>query len=83
MPVCEADQSREAPADEVVRGYITFAFYLKRKTGKRALALAVLPACIFLLSGLLLHHWLLAAFALLFGAAHIYVVKKNVSVSDI
>ena len=22
--VCEADQSREAPADEVVRGYITY-----------------------------------------------------------
>ena len=58
--------------------WIIFAFYLKRKTGKRALALAVLPACIFLLSGLLLHHWLLAASALLFGVGHIYVTQKNV-----
>lgn len=62
--------------------WIIFACYLKRKTRKRALALAVLPACIFLLSGLLLHHWLLVAFALLFGAGHVYVTQKNVSVSD-
>ena len=62
--------------------WIIFACYLKRKTRKRALALAVLPTCIFLLSGLLLHHWLLAAFAPLFGVGHIYVTQKNVSVSD-
>ena len=62
--------------------WISFACYLKRKTRKRAFALAVLPTCIFLLSGLLLHHWLLAAFAVLFGVGHIYVTQKNFSVSD-
>lgn len=62
--------------------WIIFACYLKKKTGKRALALAVLPTCIFLLSGLLLRHWLLAAAALLFGVGHIYVTRKNVSESD-
>ncbi len=62
--------------------WIIFISYLRRKTRKRALALAVLPTCIFLLSGLLLHHWLLVIFALLFGIGHIYVTQKNVSVHE-
>ena len=57
--------------------WIVYAAYLKRKTRKRALALVVLPTCIFLLSGLLLRHWMLAAFAVLFGIGHIYVTEKN------
>ena len=57
--------------------WAVYAAYLKRKTGKRALALAVIPACIFLLSGALLRHRLLAAFAVLFGISHIYVTTKN------
>ncbi len=58
--------------------WIVFARYLKRKTPKRALVLAVLPACMFLLSGLLLRHWLLAGFAVLFGISHTYVTQKNI-----
>ena len=57
--------------------WIVYACYLKKKTQRRALALAVLPTCIFLLSGLLLRHWLLVAFAVLFGIGHIYVTQKN------
>lgn len=57
--------------------WIVFAGYLKRKTPKRALILALLPTCIFLLSGLLLRHWLLVVFAVLFGIGHIYVTQKN------
>ena len=40
-------------------------------------ALAVLPSCIFLLSGILLRHWLLVGFAVLFAIGHIYVTLKN------
>lgn len=54
-----------------------FALYFGKKTNGRAMILAVLPACIFLLSGLLLRHWLLAGFAILFAIGHIYVTKKN------
>jgi len=54
-----------------------FVRYLKEKTARRALILAVLPACIFLSSGLLLRHWLLAGFALLFAVGHVYVTKQN------
>ncbi len=57
--------------------WLSFAVYMKRKTVRLALALAILPSCIFLLSGILLRHWLLVGFAGLFGVGHIYVTYKN------
>ena len=57
--------------------WLVFARYLKERTARRALALAVLPACVFLLSGLLLRHWLLVGFAVLFAVGHIYVTAVN------
>ena len=57
--------------------WIVFARYFKEKSAEQALVLAILPACIFLLSGLTLRHWLLAAFAVVFAVGHIYVTKKN------
>ena len=57
--------------------WLVYGRYLKQRTAKRALALAVIPACIFLLSGLLLRHWLLVGFALLFAVGHIYVTMIN------
>lgn len=56
---------------------ILWAFYFKNSSVKTAMALAVVPVCIFLLSGLLLRHWLLSASAVLFGVGHIYVTKVN------
>ena len=56
---------------------ILFSRYMKKKTASLALVLAILPACIFLLSGLTLRHWLLAGFALLFAVGHIYVTYIN------
>ena len=57
--------------------WLVFARYMKEKTARRALILAVAPACIFLLSGLLLRHWLLVVFAAVFAVAHIYVTLQN------
>jgi hypothetical protein len=57
--------------------WIAFAVYMKRRTVRLAIVLAVLPSCIFLLSGILLQHWLLVAFAILFAIGHIYVTYKN------
>lgn len=51
--------------------------YFKNCSPRKAMALAVMPTCIFLLSGLLLQHWLLVFFAILFGMGHIYVTKEN------
>lgn len=51
--------------------------YFRKPTRNRAFALAVLPTCIFLLSGLTLRHWLLVLAAVLFGGAHLYVTSEN------
>ena len=58
--------------------WLVFARYLKEKTKRRALILAIVPACIFLLNGLLLRHWLLVIFAIIFAVAHIYVTLQNI-----
>ena len=50
---------------------------MKRRTIPLALVLAILPACIFLSSGILLRHWLLVGFAVLFAVGHIYVTYHN------
>ena len=60
--------------------WIVFARYFKEKNAKRALILAILPSFIFLMSGLLLRHWLLTGFAVLFAVGHIYVTEKNAEV---
>lgn len=57
--------------------WIVFAIYMKRRSPGLALTLALLPAGIFLLSGILLRHWLLVGFAVLFAVGHSYVTKKN------
>lgn len=56
---------------------IVFIFYGKRPSAKKAIVLAVLPTLIFLLCGLTLGHWLLAAAAVLFGAGHISMMYIN------
>ena len=57
--------------------WAVFAKYMNQRSRGFAMALAILPACIFLLSGILLRHWLLAGFAVLFAAGHIFVTYKN------
>ena len=59
--------------------WFVYARYLRERTRQRALTLAVVPACMFLMSGLLLRHWLLVVFALFFAVGHIYVTTQNVA----
>lgn len=63
--------------------WIVFGVYMKQKSPKLALILAIVPFCIFLLSGILLRHWLLVGFTVLFAIGHIYVTKKNAEQSCI
>ena len=58
--------------------WIVFFRHMRKRSAAKALTLAVLPSCIFLMSGILLRHWLLAGFAVLFAIGHIYVTLKNV-----
>ena len=62
---------------------IVYILYFKRKNPESVFALAVIPACIFVLSGILLRHWLLVGFAVLFAIGHIYVTFINISKSII
>ncbi len=57
--------------------WVVFAIYMKRKSPSLAITLVILPSCIFLLSGIVLRHWLLVVFAVLFAVGHIYVTKNN------
>ena len=61
--------------------WLVYVLYFKDKNLNRALILAIVPACIFLLSGIMLRHWLLVGFAVLFAVGHIYVTKKNADLS--
>lgn len=51
--------------------------YALKKTLVRALPLAIIPTLIFLLSGILLRHYLLVFSAVLFGIGHIYITCKT------
>lgn len=57
--------------------WIVWMFYFKKQTYGKQMALAVIPTCIFLLSGVMLLHWLLIIFGIIFGIAHIYVTSQN------
>ena len=57
--------------------WVFWWFYFRKATPKLALVLAVLPTCIFLVSGLTLRHWLLVFASVIFGAGHIYVTREN------
>lgn len=51
--------------------------WFKKKRKWNALALAWLPTCIFLLSGITMGNWILTGLAVVFGAAHTMVTLKN------
>ena len=41
------------------------------------MALAIIPICMFLLSGITLRHMLLVVSAVVFGIGHIYITYQN------
>ncbi len=60
--------------------WLVYARYMKKRSAALAITLAVLPSCIFLLSGLLLRHRLLVAFAVLFAVSHILITRINTEI---
>ena len=61
----------------IVLYYLFWILYSFRKKLYMALVLTIVPTVVFLLSGLLLRHWLLVFAGLLFGACHIYITYRN------
>ena len=56
---------------------LVWFFYLKSQSTNKAILLALLPAMIFVISGILLRHWLLTIAGILFGIGHIFVTLQN------
>ena len=57
--------------------YVCWGFFARRPGRKMALALALIPCGIFLLSAVLLRHWVLAVFTGIFTGTHLYIVRHN------
>lgn len=57
----------------------TFLWTRKKSGGKAVLyGLAIVPAGLFFINGILLRHWLLLVSALVFGICHLRIVRENV-----
>lgn len=58
--------------------YLIFWIICRNKSGKlRALALSVIPSCIFIFSGVMLLNIPLICFAVIFAVSHIVISYKN------
>ena len=57
--------------------WIIWIFYFKKQTYREQLALAIIPTCLFLLSGITIQHYLLVIWSVIFGIGHIFVTNKN------
>lgn len=56
---------------------IVWVFYFKGQSLGKAMILAIIPTVIFLMSGLLLRHWLLVLAAVMFAVGHICITYGN------
>ena len=61
----------------LVAYFIVYALYFKRQTNWKSMALAIIPSCLFLTDGILLRHYLLVSFAIIFALAHICITRKD------
>ena len=57
--------------------WVGWILYFKRPVLKYSMALAIIPSFIFLLSGILLRHYLLVVFAVIFSVGHVHVSYVN------
>lgn len=61
----------------LVAYFIVYALYFKRQTTWKSMALAIIPSCLFLTDGILLRHYLLVSFAIIFALSHICITRKD------
>ncbi len=57
--------------------WLLWIFYFKKPRTMISILLAVVPGVLFLNQGILLGHWLLVIFGLVFSISHIYITNKN------
>lgn len=56
---------------------IVYISYFRKQNNWKGMALAIIPSCIFLIDGILLRHYLLVSFALIFALSHICITRKD------
>ena len=61
----------------LVAYWFVYALYFHKRTNWKSMALAIIPSCIFLIDGILLRHYLLVSFAIMFAFSHICITKKD------
>lgn len=57
--------------------WIIWALFFRKADYPKQIALAVIPAMIFILNGVTMMYLLLVVFGVIFGVAHIYVTREN------
>lgn len=57
--------------------YVFWALHFKNKSMGNALALAIIPTLIFIVSAVSVKHWALLVTAVIFGVSHIYITYIN------
>lgn len=57
--------------------WVIWMLYFYRQTYWKQMSLAVIPTCLFILSGITMQYGLLIIFGIIFGIGHIYVTRKN------
>ncbi|MBO4875291.1 MAG: hypothetical protein J5542_08305 [Bacteroidales bacterium] len=57
--------------------FIVYALYFKQQANWKSMALAIIPSCLFFIDGILLRHYLLVSFAIIFALAHICIARKD------
>ena len=61
----------------LVAYWFIYALYFYRQNNWKRMALAIIPSCIFLIDGILLRHYLLVSFAIMFLFSHICITRKG------
>lgn len=61
----------------IVAYWFVYGFYFYRRKNLKSMALAIIPSCIFLIDGILLRHYLLVSFAIIFALSHICITRKD------
>ena len=61
----------------LVAYWFVYALYFHKRTNGKSMALAIIPSCIFIIDGILLRHYLLVSFAIIFALSHICITRKD------
>ena len=61
---------------------IVWLLFFLRRSNWKFMALAIIPSCIFLTDGILLRHYLLVSFAIMFAFSHVCITMKDSCMID-